>query len=76
MSCEFCGPIAEAGLPRLRNMLCIGGIDVRTQTECLKEGVHMVRYVYCAPKNTCVSACLLTLTTCVSAHKKGVHMVR
>ena len=38
----FCGPLAAAGLPALRSMLCIGGVDVRTQTEVLKNGCHMV----------------------------------
>ena len=30
------------GWPELRTMLCIGGVDVRGQTECLRMGVHMV----------------------------------
>lgn len=28
--------------PELRTMLCIGGMDVRGQTEVLRQGVHMV----------------------------------
>ena len=39
---EFCGPLAEAGLPRLRCMLCIGGVDKREQTDVVRQGVHMV----------------------------------
>ena len=36
VACEFCDPLAAAGMPRLRNMLCIGGIDTRVQCEPLK----------------------------------------
>ena len=38
----FADSLAGAGLPRLRNMLCIGGIDMREQAEALNGGVHMV----------------------------------
>ena len=34
--------LAEGGFPELRIMLCIGGIDMRTQMDILKRGVHMV----------------------------------
>jgi hypothetical protein len=34
--------LAEGGFPELRTMLCIGGIDMRTQMDLLKRGVHMV----------------------------------
>lgn len=34
---SFAGPLRQAGLPELRSMLCIGGIDVREQTEVLKR---------------------------------------
>jgi hypothetical protein len=34
--------LAQGGFPELRTMLCIGGIDMRQQTDILKRGVHMV----------------------------------
>jgi ATP-dependent RNA helicase DDX41 len=34
--------LAAGGFPELRTMLCIGGIDMRTQMDILKRGVHMV----------------------------------
>jgi ATP-dependent RNA helicase DDX41 len=38
----FVDSLAGAGMARLRNMLCIGGIDMREQGEALNAGVHMV----------------------------------
>jgi ATP-dependent RNA helicase DDX41 len=39
---EFVDSLAGAGLPRLRNLLCIGGIDMREQADALKGGVHLI----------------------------------
>eukprot|EP00250_Pteridium_aquilinum_P008445 c17949_g1_i1 orf=224-2038(-) len=33
---------AKGGYPDLRSMLCIGGIDMRSQLEVVKRGVHIV----------------------------------
>jgi ATP-dependent RNA helicase DDX41 len=30
------------GYPELRSMLCIGGVDMRTQCDVMRTGVHMV----------------------------------
>ncbi|KAF2301427.1 hypothetical protein GH714_024013 [Hevea brasiliensis] len=32
----------EAGCPELRPLLCIGGVDMRSQLEVVKKGVHIV----------------------------------
>ncbi|KAF6162691.1 hypothetical protein GIB67_022350 [Kingdonia uniflora] len=39
---EFLVPLKAAGYPELRPLLCIGGIDMRTQVEVVKKGVHIV----------------------------------
>uniref|UniRef100_A0A0C9S0X2 RNA helicase n=1 Tax=Wollemia nobilis TaxID=56998 RepID=A0A0C9S0X2_9CONI len=39
---EFVGVLRERGYPELRPMLCIGGIDMRSQLEVVKKGVHIV----------------------------------
>lgn len=39
---QFLGPLREAGYPEIRPMLCIGGVDMRTQMEVVKKGVHIV----------------------------------
>lgn len=40
---DFADALAAApGMPRLRNLLCIGGIDMREQAEALGGGVHMI----------------------------------
>lgn len=39
---EFVGVLSERGYPELRPMLCIGGIDMRSQLEVVKKGVHIV----------------------------------
>ncbi|XP_050206330.1 DEAD-box ATP-dependent RNA helicase 35 [Mercurialis annua] len=39
---EFLGPMKEAGYPELRPLLCIGGVDMRSQLEIVKKGVHIV----------------------------------
>nr|AFK34615.1 unknown [Medicago truncatula] len=39
---EFLLPLKEAGYPELRPLLCIGGIDMRSQLEIVKKGVHIV----------------------------------
>lgn len=39
---EFTAVLTESGYPELRSMLCIGGIDMRSQLEVMKRGVHIV----------------------------------
>ncbi|CAK8573219.1 unnamed protein product [Lathyrus sativus] len=39
---QFLLPLKEAGYPELRPLLCIGGIDMRSQLEIVKKGVHLV----------------------------------
>ncbi|BAS99296.1 dEAD-box ATP-dependent RNA helicase 35B [Oryza sativa Japonica Group] len=38
----FLAPLMEAGYPEIRPLLCIGGVDMRTQMEVVKKGVHIV----------------------------------
>ena len=38
----YTAALQAEGEPELRTMLCIGGVDVKGQTECLRSGVHMV----------------------------------
>ncbi|KAH8952788.1 hypothetical protein BDL97_09G103300 [Sphagnum fallax] len=39
---EFTAVLKEKGYPEIRSMLCIGGIDMRSQLEVVKRGVHIV----------------------------------
>lgn len=39
---QFLIPLKEAGYPEIRHLLCIGGVDMRTQLDVLKKGVHIV----------------------------------
>ncbi|EXB55387.1 DEAD-box ATP-dependent RNA helicase 35 [Morus notabilis] len=39
---QFLIPLKEAGYPELRPLLCIGGVDMRTQFDIVKKGVHIV----------------------------------
>lgn len=39
---QFLIPMKEAGYPELRPLLCIGGVDMRSQIEVVKKGVHIV----------------------------------
>eukprot|EP01083_Nonionella_stella_P046922 125638_1 len=39
---HFCDFLVEAGYPRLRTLLCMGGINMRDQQDILSSGVHMV----------------------------------
>lgn len=39
---QFLIPLREAGHPELRPLLCIGGVDMRSQLEIVKKGVHIV----------------------------------
>ncbi|KAH7527874.1 hypothetical protein FEM48_Zijuj05G0012800 [Ziziphus jujuba var. spinosa] len=39
---QFLIPMKEAGYPDLRPLLCIGGVDMRSQLEVVKKGVHIV----------------------------------
>ncbi len=38
----YCNTLKGAGYPELRTLLCIGGIDMRAQTELIRRGIHMV----------------------------------
>ena len=38
----FLTPLKQAGFPEIRPLLCIGGIDMRTQLDVVKKGVHIV----------------------------------
>ncbi|TXG61094.1 hypothetical protein EZV62_012457 [Acer yangbiense] len=37
---QFLIPMREAGYPELRALLCIGGVDMRSQLEVVRKGVH------------------------------------
>ncbi|KAK3435840.1 hypothetical protein EUGRSUZ_C00570 [Eucalyptus grandis] len=39
---QFLVPLREAGYPELRALLCIGGVDMRSQVEVVRKGVHIV----------------------------------
>ncbi|KAJ4718517.1 DEAD-box ATP-dependent RNA helicase [Melia azedarach] len=39
---QFLIPMRDAGYPELRALLCIGGVDMRSQLEVVKRGVHIV----------------------------------
>ena len=39
---SFVDSLAAAGMPQLRNLLCIGGIDMREQADALRGGVHLI----------------------------------
>ncbi|GJN06681.1 hypothetical protein PR202_ga24437 [Eleusine coracana subsp. coracana] len=39
---QFLAPLREAGYPEIRPLLCIGGVDMRTQLDVVKKGVHIV----------------------------------
>ncbi|XP_058074312.1 DEAD-box ATP-dependent RNA helicase 35-like [Magnolia sinica] len=39
---QFLVPLKENGYPELRPLLCIGGVDMRSQLEVVKKGVHIV----------------------------------
>ncbi|KAG4915343.1 hypothetical protein JHK87_052900 [Glycine soja] len=39
---QFLIPLKEAGYPELRPLLCIGGVDMRSQIDIVKKGVHIV----------------------------------
>lgn len=39
---QFLVPMREAGYPELRALLCIGGVDMRSQVEVVRKGVHIV----------------------------------
>ncbi|RLN08795.1 hypothetical protein C2845_PM11G14500 [Panicum miliaceum] len=39
---QFLHPLKDAGYPEIRPLLCIGGVDMRTQLDVLKKGVHIV----------------------------------
>ncbi|XP_073126514.1 DEAD-box ATP-dependent RNA helicase 35-like [Henckelia pumila] len=39
---QFLEPMREAGYPKLRTLLCIGGVDMKSQLDVVKEGVHIV----------------------------------
>ncbi|KAG2324540.1 hypothetical protein Bca52824_007268 [Brassica carinata] len=39
---QFVAPLVEAGYPPLRSLLCIGGVDMRSQLDAVRRGVHIV----------------------------------
>ncbi|KAK3013312.1 hypothetical protein RJ639_008074 [Escallonia herrerae] len=39
---QFLIPMREYGYPELRPLLCIGGVDMQSQLEVVKKGVHIV----------------------------------
>ncbi|CAL8988594.1 unnamed protein product [Prunus brigantina] len=39
---EYLVPMRQAGYPKIRSLLCIGGVDMRSQLNIIKEGVHIV----------------------------------
>lgn len=39
---EYAEPLRRKGYPELRTMLCIGGVDMKSQLDIVKKGVHMV----------------------------------
>ncbi|XP_002517695.2 LOW QUALITY PROTEIN: DEAD-box ATP-dependent RNA helicase 35 [Ricinus communis] len=39
---QFLIPTRRAGYPELRALLCVGGVDMRSQLEVVKKGVHIV----------------------------------
>ncbi|KAL3753262.1 hypothetical protein ACJRO7_000628 [Eucalyptus globulus] len=39
---QFLVPLREAGYLELRALLCIGGVDMRSQVEVVRKGVHIV----------------------------------
>ncbi|XP_042468596.1 DEAD-box ATP-dependent RNA helicase 35-like [Zingiber officinale] len=39
---QFLLPLKKDGYPELRPLLCIGGVDMRSQLEVIKKGVHIV----------------------------------
>ncbi|KAM1078022.1 hypothetical protein ACFX15_024636 [Malus domestica] len=39
---EYLAPMREDGYPEIRPLLCIGGVDMRSQLEIIRKGVHIV----------------------------------
>ncbi|CAH9111561.1 unnamed protein product [Cuscuta epithymum] len=39
---EFLEPLRGSGYPEIRHLLCIGGIDMKSQLDVVKKGVHIV----------------------------------
>ncbi|GAA0154699.1 RNA helicase [Lithospermum erythrorhizon] len=39
---EFLECLGQSGYPELRPLLCIGGVDMKSQLEVVKQGVHIV----------------------------------
>nr|GMD30548.1 DEAD-box ATP-dependent RNA helicase 35 [Ipomoea batatas] len=39
---QFLEPLREIGYPELRPLLCIGGVDMKSQLDVVKKGVHIV----------------------------------
>eukprot|EP00271_Cylindrocystis_brebissonii_P022382 TRINITY_DN8598_c0_g1_i1.p1 TRINITY_DN8598_c0_g1~~TRINITY_DN8598_c0_g1_i1.p1 ORF type:complete len:796 (-),score=173.98 TRINITY_DN8598_c0_g1_i1:173-2560(-) len=39
---EFCATLHEDGHPKMHTMLCIGGVDMKSQLDVVRQGVHMV----------------------------------
>ncbi|CAI9113935.1 OLC1v1037496C2 [Oldenlandia corymbosa var. corymbosa] len=39
---QFLAPMREYGFPEIRPLLCIGGVDMKSQLDIVKKGVHIV----------------------------------
>lgn len=39
---EFLAPMTEKGYPEIRPLLCIGGVDMKSQLDIVRKGVHIV----------------------------------
>eukprot|EP01100_Stratorugosa_tubuloviscum_P003411 TRINITY_DN1822_c0_g2_i4.p1 TRINITY_DN1822_c0_g2~~TRINITY_DN1822_c0_g2_i4.p1 ORF type:complete len:862 (-),score=389.10 TRINITY_DN1822_c0_g2_i4:94-2679(-) len=40
--CSYANALENEGYPKLKSLLCIGGIEIREQTQQIQNGVHMV----------------------------------
>eukprot|EP01103_Thecamoeba_quadrilineata_P016138 TRINITY_DN5316_c0_g1_i3.p1 TRINITY_DN5316_c0_g1~~TRINITY_DN5316_c0_g1_i3.p1 ORF type:complete len:618 (-),score=91.39 TRINITY_DN5316_c0_g1_i3:112-1965(-) len=40
--CYYANALYKAGFPQLRSLLCIGGVNMKEQTDQIKRGVHMI----------------------------------
>ncbi|XP_062008063.1 DEAD-box ATP-dependent RNA helicase 35 [Rosa rugosa] len=39
---QFLAPMREAGYPEIRPLLCIGGVEMKSQLDIVRKGVHIV----------------------------------
>jgi len=40
--CYYANALEKANYPQLRSLLCIGGVNIKEQTDQIKRGVHMI----------------------------------